>query len=121
MPTAADPDALLPSAADHREMTYAVVWRENEGSDYSGRLELGRDGVELWGWKPGRRRTHLELRYEDLATLSLERARALRTTQPMLVLETRDRSRIEIVSLEGLGALHELAEQVAGARGKSAT
>jgi hypothetical protein len=101
-------------------MTYAVVWRENEGSDYSGRLELAGDGVVLSGSKAGWRHAERELRYADLTELSLERAAANHVTQPMLVLKTKGEDRIEIVSLDGLGALHELAERVEGARGKTA-
>ncbi len=100
-------------------MTYAVVWRVNRGSDYSGRLELANDGVVLSGSRAGWRHAHRELRYDEVKALSLERAPARRTTQPMLVLETKAEDRIEIVSLDGLGTLHELAEHVAGARGKT--
>jgi hypothetical protein len=101
-------------------MTYAIVWRENEGLSYSGRLELGANGILLSGSGAGRE-SHRELRYDGLTSLALERRSLARhTSQPTLVLVTRGDDRIAIGSLEGLGALHELAENVAGARGKAA-
>ena len=101
-------------------MSYAIVWRENEGADYSGRLELQVDRIVLSGSKAGSRATR-ELSYDDLVAAAFERRSSGRaTTQPTLVLSTYDESRIEIASLDGLGALHELAERVGCARGKAA-
>ena len=102
-------------------MTYAVVWRENEGAGYSGRLELWTDRIVLSGSNAESRRAERELPYDHLVALSLERRSSGRgTTQAMLVLWTRDERRIEIASLDGLGALRELAEHVESARGKAA-
>lgn len=101
-------------------MTYAIVWRENEGLSYAGRLELGATGISLSGSGAGAE-SHRELPYDRVASLSLERrSLANATSRPALVLVTRGDDRIEIASLEGLGALHELAESVADASGKAA-
>lgn len=101
-------------------MSYAIVWRESEGAEYSGRLELQADRIVLSGSKAGSRTTR-EVPYDDLAAAALERRSSGRaTTRPTLILSTSDESRLEIASLDGLGALHELAERIEGARGKAA-
>jgi hypothetical protein len=96
-------------------MTYAVVWRENGGEAYAGRLSLDRDCVVLSGTAPGARESTRRLRCEELADVRLERRDG-----PLLVLLGPVGSRIEVTSLEGPGALHELAEWIAVARGKPA-
>jgi hypothetical protein len=102
-------------------MTYAVVWRENEGPDYSGRLELQADGIVLSGSKAGLQRAVRALQFDELVALHLERRVVVgQMTQPTLMLVTGSGERIEIASLEGLGALHELAEHIESARGKAA-
>jgi len=111
----ADPDALESRAVDHWLMTYAVVWREDGGEAYAGRLSLDRDSVVLSGSAPGARESTRRLRCEELADARLERRDG-----PLLVLVSRVGRRIEVTSLEGSGALHELAEWIADARGKAA-
>lgn len=96
-------------------MTYAVVWRENEGEAYAGRLSLDNDTVVLSGTASGARESIRRLRCDELADARLERHDG-----PALVLLGRAGSRIEVTSLEGAGALHELVEQIAAVRGKAA-
>jgi hypothetical protein len=108
-------------APDHVRMTYAVLWSENNGPEFAGRLALALGGVELSGTAAGRSAAHLDLCYADLADVYLERsAPPKHTWKPSLVLVTREGNEVAIGSLQGLGALHELAEQVATARGKAA-
>jgi hypothetical protein len=71
-------------------MTYAVRWSENDGTESAGSIDVGRGGVELY----------------------IER-RAGVGHGPALVVVERDGRCVRISSLEGLGALHELAEHVA--------
>jgi len=116
-----DPDDVRRRAVKTGDMTYAVVWRENEGSNYSGRLELQASGIVLSGSNAGLQRAVWALDFDDLIALHLERRVVARQmTQPTLVLVTRSGDRIEIASLEGLGVLHEVAERVESARGKAA-
>ena len=95
-------------------MSYAVVWNTNDGPDCIGKLELlpGHDPA------PGRRRRPCQTqrstcRLDDLDSMFLERCAPPKNSwEPALVLVTRSGDRIAIGSLEGLGALHELAESV---------
>ncbi len=101
-------------------MTYAVTWSENGDSMYSGRLELGPNGVLFYGAADGSE-AQSEFRYEDLVALSFQRQKLSgRATQPTLVLTNRADVRIEIASLQGLGTLHEVADRVELERGKAA-
>jgi hypothetical protein len=88
-------------------VTYAVRWRENGGPACTGGLLLTDGGLELAGAAARRR-----IGYGDLSELYLDR-----TADALLVLVTSRGDRLAIGSLQGLGALHELADRVAAARG----
>jgi hypothetical protein len=90
-------------------MTYAVVVSTDDGPEHAGRLDLGTDSVTFSGG--GR------VRYSDLRDIYLERRPS---SPPALVVQSRGGDRLRIASLEGLGALHELAEELVEARGKTA-
>jgi hypothetical protein len=94
-------------------MTYAVRWSENDGPPHAGVMALDDRFVEL---SDDRR-----IRYGDLADIFLERrVGGALSRRPSLVLVCRDGVRLEIESLQGLGVLHELAEELVEARGKAA-
>jgi hypothetical protein len=97
-------------------MSYAVVWRENGGVSYAGQLALDGDCIVLSGTASGARESERRLLFDDLVDSRLERSGA-----PKLVLIGPSENRVEIASLEGTGALHELAEQLALMRGKAAS
>jgi hypothetical protein len=102
-------------------MTYAVIWCENGGRECVGKLELTGSTILLSGTSEDPSDTRRELRRTDVADVYLERsAPAKNRWDPSLVLVTRAGDRVAIGSLEGLGALHELAEHVAEARGIAA-
>jgi len=90
-------------------MAYAVVVSANGGPAKAGRLDLE---PEAFSFSDGRR-----VRYADLLDIYLERRS---NAPPALVLQPRTGDRLQLVSLEGLGALHELAEELFDARGKTA-
>jgi hypothetical protein len=96
-------------------MSYAVVWRENEGEAYAGELALDPDSVVLRGAASGMRESLRRLRYDSLADARLERRQS-----PLLVLLDPRGNRVEVASLEGAGALHELAERIFAGLGKAA-
>jgi len=98
-----------------RRMTYAVRWRENDGPEFAGGLAFERGGLELSGTAAGRPTAHRELHYGDVRELYLDRLHV-----PALVLVMRDGDRVAIGSLQGLGALHELADRVAAGRSEVA-
>jgi hypothetical protein len=97
-------------------MSYAIVWTENDGPRYTGRLDVTVDALVLTATGPGALALS-ELRYRDLTTAHLDRAaQAELPSEPALVLGTQQRDRVVIGSLEGVGALHELADELALAR-----
>ena len=98
-------------------MTYAVRWWENDGPQFAGGLLLDGTGLELTGTATGARPTRRVLHFDDVRELYLERA-AGQGGQPSLVIVLRDGDRVAIASLQGLGALHEVADQVAAGRSK---
>jgi hypothetical protein len=102
-------------------MTYAVRWCENDGPELSGRLSVEPTGVALFGTAADRPPESCDVQFAEIADLYLERtAPARHSWRPSLVLVTTGGDRFEIGSLQGLGALHELAEEVAGHRGNPA-
>jgi hypothetical protein len=92
------------------EHSYAVVWSSN-GAILSGRLELLLDRLELHG------RAHpLSILYAELAGASIARGEHDRLRGlPVLALVLHDGAAVRIASLEGGGALHELAGRVRSA------
>lgn len=88
-------------SADHGAVTYAVVLSANGGPGTPGRLDLGDDAFTF---SDGPR-----VRYVDLRDMYLERAP---NKPPSLVVNRRHGEPLRFVSLEGLGALHELAEHL---------
>lgn len=95
------------------KLSYAVVWRES-GSVYRGKLELAPDTIRLHGSsRDGAVRAEL-LPYEELASVRIGRGpEDLLVGQRTLVLERRSGGRLHVASLDGLGVVHELADQVA--------
>ncbi len=94
-------------------MTYGVLWSENDGPEFAGRLELADGTVRLTGSAAGRP-SRLDLRYDEVAEVFLERSAPRRHDwAPALVLLTHAGDRVEIGSLQGLGALHEVTARVA--------
>jgi hypothetical protein len=94
-------------------MTYAVVWRINDGSDCTGRLELVPGLIQLAGVDDDATDVLVNVLLDDLDSVLLERDASPRCGwEPAVVLVTRGGDRLAIGSLEGLGALHELAESI---------
>ena len=98
-------------------MSYAIVWTENDGLlRFTGRLDLTAAAVVLTGSGAGASAPR-GLEYGDLKTAHLERStRVELPSEPALVLGTQEGDRVVIRSLEGVGALHELADELASAR-----
>jgi hypothetical protein len=83
---------------------YAVVWSDGTAA-CTGRLEVHANHVELHG-----RDTALVVPLADVAEATIERAPADRLRGlPVLALRRRDGSHLRIASLDGPGALLELA------------
>jgi hypothetical protein len=105
-----------------RAMSYGVVWSENEGPLHAGRLDLAGGSILFDGTSREMGRCRHELFYEELGDVWRERRREARLSKrPTLVFQRRNGSCIRVSSLDGAGALHELAERVQVARALSIT
>jgi hypothetical protein len=92
-------------------MSYGVVWSENGGPLHAGRLDLARSSVLLDGTAQEVRRSCEQVSYDELGDVRVEqRPDARLGGRPTLVLERRNGSRLRVASVEGGGALHELAD-----------
>jgi hypothetical protein len=98
-------------------VSYAVVWTERGGPRFAGSLELDAGSAVLSGSAAGGPRSRRRVRLEDAVEVRLERRSG---GSPVVVVAEPGGSRLEISSLEGGGALHELAEGLLGERGKAA-
>jgi hypothetical protein len=86
---------------------YAVVWSDGDGV-VCGSLEPRADRFELCG-----RDQRLTIPFSGLDGASIARRHADRLRGlPVLALRSRDATVFRIASLEGAGALHELAHHV---------
>jgi hypothetical protein len=103
------PDAPGFTRADHADMTYAVVVSTDDGPGLAGRIDLEADSLAFSGGS--------RVRYTDLRDIYLERRPS---GPPALVLYSSSGDHLRIASLEGLGALHELAEELVEARSQTA-
>jgi hypothetical protein len=87
--------------------TYAVVWSD-DGVTGSGCLALSHDRVELHG-----RERRLSIPFAEVTGASIARNGSDRLCGlPVLALTRRSAEPVRIASLEGAGALHELAARV---------
>ncbi len=108
------PDVARSKPPDHGAMSYAIIWIDDGGMRLSGRLDLTPTAVILTGTGAGAIR---ELGYAEVISARVERcAQAELPPEPALVLEMHDGERLVIGSLEGVGALHELADDLEAAR-----
>ena len=90
--------------------SYAVVWSDGDAV-VSGRLEPRADRFELRG-----RDARLSIPFAGLSGASIARRNPDRLRGlPVLALRRRDATTLRIASLEGAGALHEIAHHVEGA------
>ncbi len=80
-------------------MSYAVVWSENGGPVYAGRLELAERCVLLAGTAGQARESRRKVFFEELADVWVERRPDVRLDgRPTLVLERGDGGRLRIAS-----------------------
>ena len=94
----------------------AVLWREEGGPIYTGRVELGRHELTLKGSSHGRHSSSKTIRYEDLAGLSLTHAHAeCLYGRQTLVLELREGGAVDVASLNGVELLREMRDRISAA------
>jgi hypothetical protein len=108
--TGAARPAYVPEMKPTAHRSYAVAW-SSDGDIVSGRLELRGDGFELCGRDRGRSIPFSQLTDAAIARGKRDRLYGL----PVLALGLCGASPLRIASLEGVGALHELAALIGGA------
>lgn len=101
----------MPGAANAGTMRgmntgYAVAWSGVDGTRCAGRLDVGDGAATLVGAARGDRR-HERIEFDDIAGVSFERGR--------LHILRRAGVALSIASLDGPGALREVAERLASA------
>src|SRR5439155_7876504 len=90
--------------------SYAVTWRNGDGSLHSGKAELRSHALRLEAVGGDVE----DLRYEDLTGVSIARTASARIAgRQTLVLERRDASSLRLASISQLGIISELAERLA--------
>src|SRR6266581_9292341 len=103
------------SAQDVRERPhdYAVVWRTGDGPTSSGRLELGKDELVLYGAGSEGLRVPLD----ELSSVEIGRGAAERINgDKSVVLERPSCERVLVAALGGVGLLGELTDLLARLR-----
>ena len=90
-----------------RERTYAVYWNEPDGPRYAGRIALGPSFAELSGGAAYGKRSLHRIFFNEIESVGYERGR--------LELRRRAGVPIRIGSIDGPGALRELADRLQAA------
>lgn len=99
-------------------MAYAVMWSEAAGPEFVGKLDLGLDCIILTGIAAEARESRRRVPFSEVTDASLGALARLSGGERRGLLLTLAHGRVEIASLEGMGALHELAEHISAACGK---
>jgi len=99
--------------------SYPIVWREGDGPQRAGKLELANSYIVLEGSESGGALARLSLSYADLVEVRIGRSADERVgSGPSLILERRSRPPIRIGEIAGLGSVvdlgHVLAELLEG-------
>jgi hypothetical protein len=84
--------------------SYAVYWNEGGGARFAGRLDLEPGYAELAGRTAHGGRTLLRVLFAEIAGVRYGRGR--------LRVERHGQAELEIGSVDGPGALHELADRL---------
>lgn len=88
--------------------TYAVTWKDSQGSTDSGRLELGPGALRLEG------ASKLEVAYDDVTDISIGRGRGDRLgSRTTIVVSRRNGQPLWIAPVAQRAALLELHERLA--------
>jgi hypothetical protein len=97
--------------------SYAVKWREPDGSTHVGRLALGPRELRLEGRTSGGTAVDLEIGYEEIQGLRIKRSAADRLDdRPALVVDRADGSYSVTSTAMGAGILQELVGRLASLR-----
>lgn len=108
-----------PAAVDDPRMrgaTYAVSWKQENGSEGTGRLDLDDRGLSLEGRNEGVS-VHHHVPYEEIRSFRLARANGDRLrSRPTLVLDLVGGRRLRVASIAQPGIVSEIADRLAAVR-----
>jgi hypothetical protein len=94
--------------------SYAVIWREEGGLSYAGRLELGSSELRLLGSGPRSTLARVRVPYGDVVAVRIGRSPAERLDGARsVILERRAGAPVMIGAVSGVGVVFELAEVLA--------
>jgi hypothetical protein len=90
-----------------RDPTYAVYWNELDGRRFAGQMALGSSFAELAGATPDGRRSQQRILFDEIDAVDYARG--------WLELRRRAGPELRIGSVDGPGALRELADRLQAA------
>ena len=93
-------------------MSYAIVWQEEDGTVYAGKLEVDPGGVHLDGLSQQGLPHLRDVPFADVAGIHAGRGSERLGGRPTIVLDQAARPPLRIGSVGGGGMLSELAEQL---------
>jgi hypothetical protein len=110
MPT----DVRTVSEADHEDMSsYAVVWSEPQCEPEAGKLELEPESIRFEGSHRGGHGCVHRVRYDDIAGVRIGHHAGERLFgKPAVVVELDEDGPVRIGSVDGIGTLTELADEL---------
>ncbi len=94
--------------------SYAVIWRENDGPLYAGRLDVGERLLRLQGTSRRGQESRRTIAFDELADVEVDRDRRDRLAgRPAIRIERRRGVPVRVGSVDGRGALAELMNLLA--------
>jgi hypothetical protein len=93
--------------------SYAVLWREGEGPISAGELVLGPTSLRLETGARHERISSRVLQYRELSAIEQAAPSERIFGRPTALIERRERKRVSIAALDGLGVEHEILERLA--------
>ena len=93
--------------------SYAVLWREGDGPVCAGKLVLGSSSLRLETGTGRTRATSMVFRYAELATVGSAAPVDRIRSRPTAILVRRERDRLTIAAVDGVGSLREIVERLA--------
>jgi hypothetical protein len=106
------PGSAAAGARHDVRMSYAVVWQEEDGTVFAGKLELAERTLRLDGLSRVGAHHRRVLRYADLGSVRSARRGERIGDRPTLVVEHRSRPPLRIGSVGGSGLLSEVADKL---------
>jgi hypothetical protein len=114
------PDDARSIRDDHRDMTYAVLWRSGCGPAHAGKLSLLEHSLLLEGTSNGANGLR-EIPYDEIRSVGVERAATARLAgRPVVLVAPVHGDTVSAAVLGGAGFLSELVEQLDQHAGRAA-